>query len=754
MLKILLKSKLKIFFIATIFTILLIPVNSVGYAIIDGYDDIPFYQSESANENQVFDSPWYYKPNSYEELVNWYKDLESKYPNYIEVFKANELYNTGKVDGNYDLYYVRITNESLDFNRPEVLFLGGPHGDETVGTIGLYWFSDWLMRMAFTDESSIEYPKEWLKWIIDNREIYIEISHNPYGFDNNIRFDMNDWDLNREADYDGPGPDIGGIWGSVNGKTLRFFIDNHLIRVGCDFHGGVRKILTPWSSTYDDLYGTSIISGKSYSHVSPDFYFYDVSSLRLGEYIGNYGGDLTKNDIGPIADILDYEAPGAILPWAYAANVEKNPVEDPYVNDEIFGNYPGCGILWTSPEMSVIKNPSESTFGNDTIDRYGAEVRRVVLHQTDLAQPYIRWISDTPKDKEVILKGSTLYFQWKVNGCLVVDNTSIQWGKNQDPIQNPEYFSEFHNEYSGEYFGGTGWENAQDGGTNGVIYEEEIELLDIGDYYFVAKAKVDQVYSEVIYPEIYGDNSYLRLIQERTNDTYTETLQGSDGLEEINGQLWWYSPVVHLTVIDNNPPEIPVIPDGPTHGIPEILYSYISSTIDPEGSEIQYGWDFGDGSPILWTEFYSSGEICNVTHSWVLSGDYNIRVKARNINYAESNWSDPLIISINQDNAINLDITNPENALYIKNVKIRSFLFRNPLILGFINITTDVSSLYSEIESVEFYINNELKKTDIKEPYNLLWDEKSFGRYTIKVIAYDDMGNHELKELVVWKFFG
>jgi len=134
------------------------------------------------------------------------------------------------------------------------------------------------------------------------------------------------------------------------------------------------------------------------------------------------------------------------------------------------------------------------------------------------------------------------------------------------------------------------------------------------------------------------------------------------------------------------------------------------------------------------------------------SGDYNIRVKARNINYAESNWSDPLIISINQDNFINIDIKRPENALYIRNVKIRSFLFRNPLILGFINIAADVSSLNSEIESVDFYINNELKETDNNEPYNFLWDENSFGRYTIKVIAYDNIGNHELKEFVIWKF--
>ena len=746
---------LKYCVITTIILLILLPVNSVGYSIFyDSEVNIFDIYGENSTENIDNDNPWwYYKPNSYNELVNWYLELEVEYPNYIEVFKANEMYETGMVDGDYDLYYVRITNESLDLKKPEVLFLGGPHGDETVGTVGLYWFTDWLMRMIFTDDPCLEYSKDWLKWIVDNREIYIVISHNPYGFDSKIRYDMNDWDLNREADYDGPGPNTGGVWGSVNGKTLRSFIDNHLIRTGCDFHGGVRSLIYPWSSTYENVYGTSVISGKIYGYATPDFNFFDVSTLRLGDFIGDYGGDLNEDTIGPIPEMVNYEVEGGIAPWAYAADIEKNPLEDPYVKDEIFGNYPGCGILWISPEMSVIKNPSESTFGNDTVHRYGAEVRRIVLHQTDLAQPYVRWISNIPTNKAVILRGSTIWFQWQVNGCLVVDNTSIQWSKNQDPIQYPEYFSDFHDEYAGEYVGGTGWDDAQDGSKAGFVYEDEIELLEVGDYYFVARAKVDQVYREVVHPEVYGDNSYLRLIQERTNDTYIETLEGSDGIEEINGNLWWYSPVIHITVTDNMPPQIPGIPSGPNQGITGNSYSFMATTIDSEGDDIQYGWDFDDGSPVLWTGFLSSGESCNLSHSWMASGDYSIRVKARDINNGESDWSDSLVISIDGDNPLTINIINPENALYIKNMKIRSFLFRKPLIIGFINITADVSSVYSEIESVEFYIDDELRKVDFKNTYSFLWDEKSFGRYTIKVIAYDNIGNYVTKELVVWKFF-
>ena len=138
------------------------------------------YIISEGNELEVMMAPsWYSKPDSYAELVGWYQSLESSYPDYIDVFKANELYETGTATGGYDLYYVRITNESLGLHKPEVLFLGNPHGDEVVGCVGLYWFTDWLMRMAFTEETHEEFSKDYLQWIIDNREIYIEVIQKP-----------------------------------------------------------------------------------------------------------------------------------------------------------------------------------------------------------------------------------------------------------------------------------------------------------------------------------------------------------------------------------------------------------------------------------------------------------------------------------------------------------------------------------------------------------------------------------------------
>ena len=130
-------------------------------------------QDDVNSDVYMSNTDWYNKPSNYGELVSWYQALEDAYPQYIEVFKANEMYGTGQATGGYDLYYVRITNESSGFHKPEVLFLGNPHGDETVGTISMYWFLDWFTRKALTDEPCAEFSKEWLQWLVDtSRDLF------------------------------------------------------------------------------------------------------------------------------------------------------------------------------------------------------------------------------------------------------------------------------------------------------------------------------------------------------------------------------------------------------------------------------------------------------------------------------------------------------------------------------------------------------------------------------------------------------
>ena len=508
--------------------------------IVQAHPDNPptFYQSCGY---------WYRKPSTYAQLISWYQNLEQNHTNYMQVWKANEMYGLGTIpSGNYYMYYVRITNESRGFHKPEVLFEADIHGDEKIGAYGAYWFADWLIRHAFhPDYASPE--SEWLRWLIDNREIYIVPSANPDGFDENHRGDNSGNDMNRQFDHSQSNP-----WGSINTQIMRRFIDNHTIRVAVDLHAGYRGIPYPWSNANyrNDMTEQSAISGRLYEgQVPADFRFFDAAYLRLGTYIGNPSGQgaFTSSNIGPWTHTLGYDADGTSCDWWYGGNVLRTPAEDPYVRDETYGNYPGCGIMSTLVEYGP-KDITESQLGNDTVSKFGAEIRRTLLHQTDLAQPYLCWQAGTVQDGSAVDLGESLNFTWQVNGSLVVDDTYIQYGMHPDPVHFPQYATAGHQENGGSWYGGTGWDTAVNGNASGVTYSEIVPINTPGDYYFVAKAKVDQVYKNVILTDEYGNKSYLRIIQERTNASYHEALNGTDGLEVIDGSLWWYSPVIHVRV--------------------------------------------------------------------------------------------------------------------------------------------------------------------------------------------------------------
>jgi len=90
-------------------------------------------------------------------------------------------------------------------------------------------------------------------------------------------------------------------------------------------------------------------------------------------------------------------------------------------------------------------------------------------------------------------------------------------------------------------------------------------------------------------------------------------------------------------------PEKPSTPSGPSRIRKGKEYTYETSTTDPNGSMVQYGWDWdGDGTVDEWTSFYPSGEVVSVNHTWNERGKYEVRVKARNEYGLESKWSDPL----------------------------------------------------------------------------------------------------------------
>jgi len=99
-----------------------------------------------------------------------------------------------------------------------------------------------------------------------------------------------------------------------------------------------------------------------------------------------------------------------------------------------------------------------------------------------------------------------------------------------------------------------------------------------------------------------------------------------------------------IPYITNLPPETPTL-QGPTQGIAGIEYTFSANTTDPNGDDLYYMFDWGDGSNTTWLGPYPSGITVMANHSWN-AGIYNVKVKAKDENGAESNWSLPIGITI------------------------------------------------------------------------------------------------------------
>ncbi|UCB59189.1 MAG: hypothetical protein JSV67_02530 [Thermoplasmatales archaeon] len=117
---------------------------------------------------------------------------------------------------------------------------------------------------------------------------------------------------------------------------------------------------------------------------------------------------------------------------------------------------------------------------------------------------------------------------------------------------------------------------------------------------------------------------------------------------------------------DNHPPDKPDAPIGDETGIPGTDYRYsCKKTSDPDGDRIMYLFDWGDGTDSGWI-VPQYGTI-RAYHNWTERGNFEVRVKAMDVYGRESEWSDPL------------SVTMPKNKLYINSL-IQNFLENHPII--------------------------------------------------------------------------
>jgi agmatine/peptidylarginine deiminase len=167
-----------------------------------------------------------------------------------------------------------------------------------------------------------------------------------------------------------------------------------------------------------------------------------------------------------------------------------------------------------------------------------------------------------------------------------------------------------------------------------------------------------------------GDDYYHAVIPAQENGTtvsyyiHAEDASGRAENHPYIGAPDAYSFTAYGGGETNTPPETPQRPSGQVSGKIGTTYLYSTQTTDADDDQVYYLWDWGDGNFSEWLGPFASGAKATAQKSWTVKGSYSIRVKAKDIHGGESNWSDPL------------DVTMPYNVpFFVKFVDLLEKLF-------------------------------------------------------------------------------
>jgi len=115
-------------------------------------------------------------------------------------------------------------------------------------------------------------------------------------------------------------------------------------------------------------------------------------------------------------------------------------------------------------------------------------------------------------------------------------------------------------------------------------------------------------------------------------------------------------------LIGNQPPDIPTINGEKRYGSigEELTFTVVSE--DFEGSAIRYFLDWDDGDTD-WTNFYPSGQVVTVKHTWDANDDYEITSYAEDTQGKKSTESEPYLIRIGDQPPNKPTINGPQHGI-------------------------------------------------------------------------------------------
>ena len=226
-------------------------------------------------------------------------------------------------------------------------------------------------------------------------------------------------------------------------------------------------------------------------------------------------------------------------------------------------------------------------------------------------------------------------------------------------------------------YGCPGWNNPYSGSSQSL------------DYFFTTKVTS-------------GDYTQGEAHQWALVHMYENGLWDAPKYEHFEWSSYWGNPNLGMgPVISSYPPATPAAPTGTAEAAPGMEHDFSATTIDPEGENIFYMFDWDDGTNSDWIGPYSSGQTGTASKSWPDAGSYEVKVKAKDIFDRESGWSAPLMVAryvrgdCNDDGVIDI-----ADAVYLVNYLYKSGPAPDPQQAGDVNCDAGC-----ELADVVFLLN-------------------------------------------------
>jgi hypothetical protein len=579
---------------------------------------------------------WKYSPelerdfHSYAQMTTELQTIATTYP------EITRLYDLGQSVQGRVLWGLKITdNPDDEENEPEVRICGLHHGNEYMSAELPLNLALLLVQNYSTDPTITE--------LVDNREIWIIPMVNPDGREAGTRYNAHGIDLNRNYGYM---PESATPYSEPETRAMRNNALQNNFVLSLSFHCSGDIVNYVWNYKHQRVPDNTAVESLSEQYGSHNGYWV-VEGYDWYQTLGDcndfsYG---TRGDMDWTIEVQDSN-----IPQAWDLNREAMLEIIDAANMGLTGVVTNAGTGQPIPATIWVEEALWPCFADPAIGDYHKVLlpgTYTVHYQANGYEEKILSVdveAGEPTVLNVALQPSPQYYAYQVTTCAYYAPS--------DNYQN----------------------NPTEGISSLGIPDGVCASLGVGGY--IVLDMLNQITDT-------PDANDLKVYEgDSTSDGYVVSVSNEwDGpwvslgtgmgtaefdlangsvesaryvkiVDDGNGNPSDPNPAADIDAVENlapanqnQPPNNPARPDGPTTGGSNIQYSYTTTTTDPESQQVYYLWSWGD-SMGFWLGPFDSGIPVQATHNWSTAGNYLVKVKAKDVEGFESGWSDSLTVHI------------------------------------------------------------------------------------------------------------